>query len=311
VDHAGDHRAHSASTDVGLLALTVIWGVNFTVIKAALETLEPMAFNALRFPIASAVLLLALRLRGGIPWPERRDLVPVLALGLLGNVAYQLLFIIGIDLTFAGNASLMLATTPVWTLMLSKAIGAEHHGPVVWVGVIGTLLGATMVVVGGGSHVGLSRPLPAGDLLTLLAAITWAGYTVGGRNLTRHYGALAVTSWTLWIGTFGLVILGIPSLTRTNLSQISPATWVAVGYAGVFAIAIAYLLWYHGVKVLGPSRTAVYSNLIPVVALVTAAVWLRERPGPFQTAGAIVILLGVWLVRSDRTRGDQTSAEPD
>ncbi len=274
-------RPSLRATDLGLLVLTVIWGVNFSVIKAALEALDPMAFNALRFPIASVTLWVALRMRGSIPWPERQDLWPVVGLGLLGNVAYQLLFIIGLDLTFAGNSSLMLATTPVWTLILSTAIGAERHGTIVWLGVVGTLLGAGLVVVGG-AGVGRSAGLPVGDLLSLAAALTWAIYTIGGRNLTRRYGALAVTAWTLWIGTIGLCVLGAPQLVRTDFGRVDPIAWVAVAYAGVFAIAVAYLLWYRGVEVLGPSRTAVFSNLIPVVALLTA----RGLAGPLGSAGA-------------------------
>ncbi|MEJ2206211.1 MAG: DMT family transporter, partial [Gemmatimonadota bacterium] len=113
------------STEAGLLALAVIWGVNFSVVKAVLVFLDPLALNALRFSIAAAALWLVMRkLRGRGVDPE--DRLRLLLLGLLGNVVYQLAFIFGIDRTLAGNASLLLATSPVWVILLSAARGHER-----------------------------------------------------------------------------------------------------------------------------------------------------------------------------------------
>jgi len=116
---AGPGRPH-LRTDLALLALSVIWGVNFSVIKIALREFEPLAFNALRFVLASSTLFVFLRLRGAVPLPARRHWIRVVSLGLLANVVYQLLFIYGVDRTLAGNAGLVLATTPVWTLILAS-----------------------------------------------------------------------------------------------------------------------------------------------------------------------------------------------
>src|SRR5688572_123554 len=101
MERASELRAHFA-----LLFMVVIWAVNFSVAKVALEALSPLAFNALRFPMAAALLYLVLRMRGGIPLPTRAELPRVLALGLLGNLMYQMFFIFGLDRTRAGNASL-------------------------------------------------------------------------------------------------------------------------------------------------------------------------------------------------------------
>ena len=96
------------STEAGLLALAVIWGVNFSVVKAVLVFLDPLALNALRFTIAAAALWLVMRRLGG-RGVDPEDRLRLLLLGLLGNVVYQLAFIFGIDRTLAGNASLLLA----------------------------------------------------------------------------------------------------------------------------------------------------------------------------------------------------------
>lgn len=286
--------------ELGLAILTVIWGVNFAVIKVALEAIEPLAFNALRFPVAALVLWAFMRSEGAIRVPRRADLPQVVLLGVLGNILYQLLFIVGIDRTLAGNASLMLATTPVWTLVIASVLGVERHGLLVWTGVLATVVGMVLIVIGGADAVGASPESRSGDVLLALAAITWSAYTVMGQSLTRRYGSLAVTGWTLWIGTVGLVVMGLPALSRTDFEALGPGVWAAVLYAGVLAIAVAYLLWYRAVERIGASRTAAFSNLIPVVALVTAWLWLGERPTPLQLLGAAVVIGGVTLARSAR-----------
>ncbi len=285
------------SPDLGLLLMALIWGVNFPVIKATLPEIPPLAFNALRFPMATLTVLLLLKYRGPIPWPGREDWPRVCALGVLGNVVYQGFFIFGIDATLAGNASILLATTPVWVLAFSTLRGHERPGVQVWIGILATLAGMGLVVLGGGLRIGVGGSTLGGDLLVVGAAVTWSAYTVGSRGMVRKYGSLPVTAWTLWIGSLGLVIFGAPSLLRTDVSEIPPTAWLAVGYSGVLAIGLAYILWYRGVQRIGNSRTAVYSNLTPIIALLVAWVWLGEVPGILQIAGAAVVLVGLSLAR--------------
>ena len=294
---ASGPRPGQLRTDLALIGLSVIWGVNFSVIKIALREFDPLAFNAIRFVLASLTLLVFLRLSGPVPFPARRHWGRIVFLGLLANVVYQLLFIYGVERTLAGNAGLVLATTPVWTLIFASVSGQEHHGFPVWGGVLATLGGMVLVVLGGDRGVGLGDALLVGDLMLVLAAITWAAYTVGTQDLTREYGALAVTSWTLWVGTIGLVALGAPSLWSLELDGISRVGWLGVVYSGVLAIAVAYLIWNHGLEQIGGPRTAAFSNLVPVVALVTAALWLGEDTSPTQIVGAIIIIGGVWVAR--------------
>ena len=283
--------------------MALIWGVNFPVIKAALLEIPPLAFNALRFPLAALTTFFILKMRGGISWPGRSDLPAVIGLGILGNVVYQSFFIFGIDITLAGNTSILLATIPVWTLILSTLLRQERGGPRVWVGILATLAGMFVVVLGGSLSVGFREGTTRGDLLVVGAAMTWAAYTVMSAPLVRKYGSAPVAAWTLWVGTLGLVTLGIPSLSRLPLTEISRMAWVGVIYAGVLAIGLAYVLWNRGIKTIGSSRTAAYQNLTPVVALLVAWFWLKEVPAPSQLAGAGVVLAGVSLARLGGRKG--------
>ncbi len=286
-----------ASTELGLLVMALIWGINFPFIKTSLVELPPLAFNGLRFPLAALTVFLALRLRGRVSWPEKEDWPRLVVLGVLGNMVYQGFFIFGMNATFAGNASILLATTPVWTLAFSTLRGHENPGALVWFGILATLSGMSLVVLGGGIAIGIQSSTLKGDLLMIGAAITWSAYSVGSRGMIQKYGSLPVTAWTLWVGSLGLVILGLPSLLQTPFEQVSPFAWFGVGYAGILAIGLAYVLWYRGVQRIGNSRTAAYVNLTPVVALAVAWLWLGEIPQPLQLLGAVVVLTGLALAR--------------
>lgn len=301
-------RNGDALTDLSLVALAAIWGVNFTVLKVVLEEVDPLALNALRFPLAALVLGWIVSRRHEDLLPQREDWPRILLLGVLGNVLYQMTFIIGIDWTFAGNASLLLSTTPVWTVILSAIAGHEQpSGPVV-AGVLGTLLGMLLVVTGSGEELSLGSRTLRGDVLMIVSSIVWSLYTVIGNAPVGRYGALRATTWSLWVGTPALVLIGLPALIRTDLRAVSPGAWAGIVYAGLLAIALAYFLWYRGVQRMGNNRTAVYSNLVPVWALITAWFWLGERPTPLQLVGATAILAGVTIARLGQSPGPSSPA---
>lgn len=296
------HERHDRATELGLLALVLIWGVNYSVLKAVLDTLDPLALNALRFPLAAALLAVVMTRLPGSP-VEPRDRVPLFLLGILGNVVYQMAFILGIESTLAGNASLLLATSPVWTVLLSAALGHESPNALVFLGSAVTLGGMALVILGGGHALGLGHGTLKGDTLLAAAAVLWSCYTVASGRYVRRYGAIKVTAWTLWVGTPFLVLLGVPSLLSLSWTSVSAWVWGGVAYAGLFAIGTAYLLWNRGVRNLGNSRTAIYSNLVPVTALITAWLWLGEVPTALQATGAAVILGGISLARVGAIRG--------
>ncbi len=282
--------------------MALIWGINFPLIKASLAEIPPLAFNALRFPLAALTVFLILRRREGLVWPEPRDWPRLVFLGIVGNVVYQGFFILGIDRTLAGNASLLLATTPVWTILLSTLLGHERPGSLVWAGVLATLSGLILVVLGANASLALRGSTLPGDLMILGGAMAWSIYSVGCRDLIRKYGSVPVTAWTLWVGSLGLVLMGLPSLLRAPLAETSFLAWGGVVYAGVLAIGLAYLLWYRGVQQLGNARTAAYSNLTPILALLVAWAWLGEVPTALQILGAGIVLVGLSLARLGRER---------
>jgi len=269
-------------------------------VKLVLDDLSPLAFNALRFPVAAVVIALLMMperlVARPIRRPDRRDLPAIIGLGLLGNVGYQLLFIWGLDLTRAGNASLFLGTVPVWTAVLAVALGSETVIARQWIGIFGTVAGAALLVIGG-QGLELEGATLVGDLIMIGAAIAWAAFSVGLRPYIQKYGAIPMAAWTLWVGTPILVAVGMRDLAEVGVLNLGLVEWGVVVYAGAFSVSIAFVLWNVGVRLLGNAQTAIYQNAVPVVALVVSWPLVGEVPAGLQVVGAAVILASVRITR--------------
>jgi drug/metabolite transporter (DMT)-like permease len=222
-----------------------------------------------------------------------------IGLGSVGTTVYQGFFIYGIDRTLAGNASLMLATAPIFTTLFARICRQERGGTSVWAGVGLSVLGIVLVALGGSKEVSFSAGTVMGDLAVLMAA-AWSTYTVGSVPLVHRYGVVPVTAVTLWVGTLGLLIVSLPAVPGQDWAAVRPISWLAVLYSGAFAIATAYFLWYCCVCRIGSTRTVVYTNFTPVVALLIAWPALGEVPTQLQAVGAGGVIAGSVLVRAGR-----------
>jgi drug/metabolite transporter (DMT)-like permease len=285
-----------------MLTVALIWGLNFSITKGAFERFPPFAFTAVRFAIASVLLVPLVRRLEAPQQLPRSAMTRLGVLGILGNTLYQLAFIAGLDRTTATNSALIIAAMPSIVALVAAGLGLEPVRPRVLIGVLVASAGVVLVVAVRGEGFGQGRL--AGDLLTLVAVLCWAAYTLGLRRLPDGVSPLRVTAITTVAGTPGLVLAGIPELLDMRWSAVGVPGWLALAYATVFSLLVAYLLWNRSVQTVGPSRTVVYMCLTPLFAVVGAAVLLGERPRPLQAVGAALILGGVMLTR-------WTGGEPD
>jgi drug/metabolite transporter (DMT)-like permease len=292
----GPVRGTARQAEAGLLLLVLLWALNFSVIKIGLAAIPPFGFNALRFPLAALLLGAVLLATGRLTRPVRGDVPRLLVLGVIGNFAYQLLFISGMALSRAGNASVLLTTSPIFTALLSAWLGHERVRRDAWLGIAAATAGIALVVGSGEDGFRFGTETMRGDLLLVGAAAVWSVYTVGARDPIRKYGSMRVTAWTLWAGAILLLMVGAPDLVALD-GAITPGVWAAVMYAGFLGLGLSYLLWYQGVKMLGNTRTSTFGNLVPVFAILIAWPMLGEVPNLWQLVGAGVIISGIHMVR--------------
>jgi drug/metabolite transporter (DMT)-like permease len=283
-------------TDVLLFAMAVIWGVNFVVVKYATHIFNPVAFTGLRVGTAATFLVAFAYARGGFTL-SRHDVLRLLFLGVIGNGLYQLFFVHGVARTRAGNASLIVGAAPAFIALIARARGLERVKRMTLVGIALSVIGVALVIAGSATSSNGETTL-LGSVLVFLGVLCWTAYTIMLQPYTKRVDVVQLAAVTMVGGAVPLLIASMPALVVTDWSNVVAGGWLALFYSSVISMGVAYFFWYRGLRVLGPTRTAVYSNLQPIVALVAAWAFLGEIPTIFQGVGAVTIIAGVFLTRT-------------
>lgn len=288
--------ARRLSPEAGLLLVVLLWAGNFTAAKIAFTQLDPLAFTAIRFAIGSvAIWIVARMVEGRVPLP-RGAFWPLVWTGLIGNTIYQFCFVEGLDRTSATKSSLILAGMPAIVTLCAGLLGIEHVTHRQRIAVLIATVGVAVVVLARGG--GIDTSVGAGDALLLGAVVFWAAYTLMLRRYALPMSPLQVTAWTVYTGTPGLILLGIPALLHTNWHHVSWAGWGGVLYSALLSLVVAYVLWTRGISTIGAARTALYNTIVPLFATLIAVVVLHEKPGIGDLLGGLLIVAGVLLSAS-------------
>jgi drug/metabolite transporter (DMT)-like permease len=287
--------------------MTLIWGANYSIVKSAFTEIDPQAFNAVRMLSATILFLLVMAAarRSAPPaslaavfyTPEpftRRDWWTLAWLGLIGHFLYQVLFIGGLARTSVANSSLIIAASPAVIALGSALVRHARIGPLHWAGALLSMAGIYLVV---GRGAGMGTSGLTGDLMMSAAVLCWAAYTIGAEPLMRRHSPVGVTGLSLVFGTLLYVPFSLSRIMAVNWTRVSAASIGALAYAAVLAMGVAYTIWYSAVREIGSARTSVYSNLIPIVAMLTAVLFLGEPLTLRQVGGAALVLAGVALTR--------------
>lgn len=285
--------------DLVLLLMVIFWGTNISIIKVALLKINPMAFNCIRFLLASAAFSWIYR-RVFRDRFTGRELVKLALLGFLGNTCYQLLFIHGVQFTLVSHASILLGTTPIFTAFLSSVLGHETVTRRLWAGVLLSFSGVVLIVFGRhGFQAGDARSL-IGDAFVVIASLMWSIYTIYSRDTVSRFSPQHYVVYTVLFGALAMIPFSISGLIHQDWSALGWFEWSAIVYSSLLALVFGYSAWYYGVQKLGSTRTSGYSNLTPVVGLAVGMISLGETLSPLQWLGAAIIFTGLILNRFSR-----------
>jgi drug/metabolite transporter (DMT)-like permease len=281
------------------LVTAVVWGVNFPFLKIALAELSPLAFTFWRYllMLALAWAVLAWRhRRSGMPVTVEAADYPRLALaGILGFSLYMVFSIVGVSETTAFSNALMIALAPLFSALLLFAWRMERIRRVQVLGMVLSLAGVVIFLADKArAGVGIAT---VGDLLSLLAALFYAAYTVSLKPLLSRYPATVVTAYTLSIGAVPVLWLSAPALLVQDWGRVDLAGWSVLLWASIFPVYAAWTAWSWATARAGVARTNVFLYLVPIVSGVVAYVLLDEPFGPLKLAGAALVLSGLILAR--------------
>lgn len=300
----------------GLALFTIlVWGTTFVATKALLVSFTALQIMLLRFSIAWLVLLLITgwdksrkkeRIEGCTgeePCNHRnwKDEGGIFLLSMSGVTLYYLFENTALNYTLASNVSILVAAAPIMTAVLAHLFTKdEKMTRHTWAGFLVAMAGVVLVVFNGTYVLKLN---PLGDFLSILAAFSWAVYSVLLKKYVNKYDNLILTRK---ISFYGLVTTAPLALGMDGTFSLQPLAapdmLFCILFLGFLGSAVCYMTWNISVKFLGVVSTNNYIYLSPFITMVTAAVVLGEKITAAGLLGAALIIGGIVLSE----RGEQT-----
>jgi drug/metabolite transporter (DMT)-like permease len=282
-----------------LVLVALFWGGTFIAGRIIAQAVPHLTAATGRFAVACALLLpLAWKLEGGLPRLNRSQLMATFALGATGILLYNLCFFAALSHMPAGRTALFVALNPIVTALALALLFHERLGARKWAGIALAFVGAAVIITRGdalGALHDISQSVGLGELLMFCAISGWAAYTIIGRHALKGLSPIAATTYaSLW----GLLLLACGAAFELPSLDASRFTWEVIAsivYLGAFGTVIGFIWYYEGVKAIGPARTAVFNNLVPVFGIIMAALLLNEPILTSMVVGGALVIAGVTL----------------
>jgi drug/metabolite transporter (DMT)-like permease len=293
---------------VFLVLATLFWAGNFVLGRALVDVLPPFGMNMVRWLIASLVLVAVTLLREGRGFvgPALKRWPSLLVMAVTGVFLFNALVYLALHYTTSTSAALINGATPILTLLVAAVLGGGWPTGRRLLGSFVCSVGVAWIVSRGSLETLLGLAPNRGDLIMLLAALCWAVYTVVGSRVSQHLSPLAATTASAAFAVPLLLFAGGYDLaSHPPHDVLAPAVLAGLLYISLVASVAAFLSWNAGIARLGPSRGAIFLNLIPVFTAAIAIPTLGESVVPAQLVGGLLVLLGVLLA----SRGEKESPE--
>jgi len=275
------------------LFVTFLWSSSYVLTKFALVEVTPLLFAAIRYTMASLILV-AMNLRAGgrnSMCPNKRDLPLIALAGILGYTVAQGFQIVGLSYLPATMVSLILNFTPVFVLVMEMVLLKESPAGVQVLGVGVAVAGAILYF-----SEYLAPVSPLGVSIVLISGIGWATYMIVLRRFQRSqtYSSLRLTSAMMCAGTLGLLglALAFEPLRIPSASSILILVWLST-----VNTALAFYLWSHALRVLRAYELSVLQNSMLAQIAVMSFLFLGEAITNMMIVGIVLVLLGILLVQ--------------
>jgi drug/metabolite transporter (DMT)-like permease len=285
------------SAVVKALLAVVIWGASFVATKIAVKEISPDLVVFLRFGMGVIILGALVWQRKQLKLPEKKDWGYLMLLGFLGITFHQWLQSTGLVTAQAVTTGWILASIPVFMVVLSWIFLKEK---LTWLQIAGICLaafGVLLIITKGAlgslfsSHFGT-----IGDLLILISAPNWAVFSILSKRGLDKYPAGQMMFYIMVFGWIFSSLLLINTGDMDQIHNISISGWLAISFLGIFCSGVAYIFWFDALQTLTVSETGVFLYLEPVVTVFVASLFLGEKLFLASLLGGLIILLGVWMV---------------
>jgi drug/metabolite transporter (DMT)-like permease len=258
-----------------LLALTLMWGVNWPMMKLSLQGMTPLYFRASTMSLGAAWLFAYVALRGERMWPVGREWQAIAMLGLTNVLGWHTLSIFGVQELASGRAAILGFTMPIFTVLIGAALFGER---------ITARVGLAVVCVAVAVGLLLWHELqrlsgrPAGVIWMLGAAICWALGTLQIRRAHLTLSPMVLTVWMLLLGSAVLWGLALSFEQPPQTAGFSTRLWISLAYGVLINYGVAQLIWFGMARSLPPATSAMSVMAIPLVGTLSATLIVGEMP---------------------------------
>jgi drug/metabolite transporter (DMT)-like permease len=292
-------RSSKARLYVLLGIMLLCWAANFTFAKIATRELPALLVACLRTACAGVFMVpIYFWFRGspafgGRRW-KRADVPRLLALGVLGLVGNQVVFVLGVSRTSVAHSALVIGVTPILVLLGAVALRQERLTLLKVGGMALAVCGIGVLQVG---HLSGQESSVLGDALVLLSSAMFAAFSVFGKQIASELGIITINLFAFVGGTLLVLPYMVWALWQHGIQRISLGVWLSVLYMGFFPSIVGYFIYIHALRRLPASTVSSVSYFQPICATLLAVIFIGEHPGPSFVGGAALVLTGVWLAR--------------
>lgn len=276
------------------LLVTFLWSTSYILIEIGLEEINPLAFAAYRYVVASALLMLPTFYlhREHLKSLGQRQLSVFLLLGFTGYFIAQGLQFFGLFYLEPVTVTFILNLTPIFVLILGVLLLKEKPSAVQLGGIALTLCGVFVFfydsLLASGKVMGL--------VVTFVSGVGWAFYMIVSRHILRENkeNVLVLTVYSMALGS--LMLLGTTALTG-NLTTVSFNGWVIILWLSIANTAFAFALWNHALKTLRAYEQSILQNSMLIQITLLAYIFLNETVTLQKISGIVMVFIGVLIVQ--------------
>jgi drug/metabolite transporter (DMT)-like permease len=293
-----------------LVGAAFFWGGNAVAGKFLAGSLPPVTISFIRLAIGVLIMSpLIFRLFKQEMAALRENFMMLVFLAVTGVIGFNLLIYWAVNYTSAINATLLNSTSPLFIFLLSALLIGEKMELKYWVSMGLSMLGVLIVITHGSLERMIALQFNIGDLIMVLAVISWALYSIFIKKLSGKMPSLMIFGFTLAIGFMVMVPAVAIELSVVPVEAVNLAEWSALVYIGIFPSICSFLLWNRAVALIGPSKASISLNLIPVFGAVAAFFVLGEMITAPQIIGGCLVFIGVFITSFTKKKAVQLAEE--
>lgn len=271
----------------------ILVGLGIVATRFAVDQAGPVSLAFFRYGLAFLCLLpVALKVA---PWPfARRDIIPIVLLGIVQCGLLIVFLNIALQYIPSARASLIFATFPLMTMVLSVLFGKEAFSARVALAVLLTIAGVALALGEKVTTTGAVETEWIGEIAAFAAALSGAACSIFYRPYLQRYPTVSVGALAMLASIVFLALAAIPEGLFDAVPAFTGAGWLAVVFIGISS-GVGYFLWLFALRHAGATEVTIYLGLSPVTAALGGALLLAEVPGVLTFAGLVLVIGGLWL----------------